>query len=64
MVTVKMAGRWLQKCKVVKILLIPSGINRVNKNRGLIFVSPLSLFKSFGLTTKVIEHDHIILYTQ
>ena len=53
MVTVRMAGRWLQKCKVVKILLIPSGINRVNKNRGLIFVSPLSLFKSYGLTSEV-----------
>ena len=24
-------------------------------------MSPLSLFKSFGLTTKVIEHNHIVL---
>ena len=30
-----------------------SGINMVNKNRGLILVSPLSLFKSFGLTAKI-----------
>ena len=27
-------------------------------------MSPLSLFKSFGLTTEVIEHNHIIFYTE
>ena len=26
-------------------------------------MSPLFLFKSFGLTTKIIEHNHIIFYT-
>ena len=41
-----------------------SGINMVNKNRGLILVSPLSLFKSFGLSAKVIKHNHVVLNTQ
>ena len=36
----------------------------VNKNRGLILVSPLSLFKSFGLSSEIIKHDHIIFYTE
>ena len=27
-------------------------------------MSPLSLFKSFGLTTKVVEHNHVVFYTQ
>ena len=40
-----------------------SGINMVNKNRGL-FLSPLFLFKSFELTTEVIEHNHIIFYAE
>ncbi len=26
-------------------------------------MSPLSLFKSYGLSAKVIEHNHIIFYT-
>ena len=39
------------------------GINMVNKNRGL-FLSPLFLFKSFELTTEVIEHNHIIFYAE
>ena len=42
----------LMKAKETSCTII-SGINRVNKNRGLIFVSPLSLFKSYGLTTEV-----------
>ena len=37
--------------------------NYNTKNRGLIFLSPLSLFKSFGLTSEIIEHNHIIFYT-
>ena len=39
------------------------GINIVNKKRTH-FVSPLSLFKYFGSTTKVIEHNHVVLNAQ
>ena len=50
------------KVKEISCMMI-LGINMVNKNRGL-FLSPLFLFKSFELTTEVIEHNHIIFYAE
>ena len=56
-------AEWADFERINTIYSITQRCIRLNKNKGLV-LSPLFLFKSFGLTTEVIEHNHVIFYTE